>query len=111
MNEAQIENLYALLKCFISSTCDDDDFEYWVFVIDDNFADHYKPIQSYVGAFNIIEVEIVDNTKRKYNPVDAPLKDGLKIIINNEYIHSELNLEKGTFINAMKQNRQRVNEC
>ena len=96
INEAQTEALYALLNRFISSTNDEDDFGAGIelFVIDEDFADYYNQTQSYIGAFNIRKVEIVDNTKSKYNPVKAPLKDGLKISINNKYIYTELNLEK-----------------
>ena len=96
INEAQIEALYALLNRFISSTYDEDDFEAGIelFVLDEHLADYYNQIQSYIGALNILKVEIVDNTKSKYNPVKAPLKDGLKININNKYMYTELNLEK-----------------
>ena len=78
---------------------------------DDTFQDYYDNIEPYTDAFRIIKITEIENSKAKYNPVKAPLKDGLKISINNKYIYTELNLEKTTFINAMKQDNLRVNEC
>ena len=51
---------------------------------DDTFQDYYDNIEPYTDAFRIIKITEIENSKAKYNPVKAPLKDGLKISINNE---------------------------
>jgi hypothetical protein len=61
---------------------------------DDTFNDYYNKIEPYTDAFKIIKITPVENSKSKYNPLTAPLRDGTKISINSRYVHTELNLER-----------------
>ena len=63
---------------------------------DDTFNDYHDIIEPYTDAFKIIKITPVENSKSKYNPLKAPLRDGNKISINSRYVHTELNLERET---------------
>ena len=82
-----------------------------LFCLDDTFADYYNKIEQYTDAFRIIKLTPVENSKSKYNPLTAPLRHGTKISINSRYVHTELNLERKHFIDAVKTGNGRENEC
>ena len=68
-------------------------------------------IEEYFKAFRILKLQVIEQGGSKYNPLAAPLRDGNKSSINSDYIHTELNLEKETFFDALRNDNHRVNEC
>ena len=61
---------------------------------DDTFADNYNNVEQYTDAFKIIKITPVENSKSKYNPLKAPLRDGNKIRSKCHYVRTELNLRE-----------------
>ena len=111
VNESDIQTLYTLLNDFVTAGTDEFKEGMYYFRRDDTFKDQYDIIEPYTDAFKIIKITPVENSKSKYNPLKAPLRDGNKISINSRYVHTELNLKRKHFIDAMKTGNGRENEC
>jgi len=83
VNESDMTRLYDLFKEFIRSGERDFSIVVGLFCRDDTFDDYYNKIEPYTDAFRIIKLTPVENSKSKYNPLTAPLRDGTKISINS----------------------------
>ena len=94
VNEGDVTRLYTLLNEFIHAGERDFRIVMDLFSRDDTFDDYYNKIDPYPDAFTNIKITPVENSKSKYNPLEAPLRDGTKMSINSRYVHTELNLER-----------------
>ena len=64
-----------------------------------------------MNAIYIKEAEEQKPTNRKYNPYKAPLKSTSNVSINYRYIHTNVEISKDTFAEAIKQEHYIENEC
>jgi hypothetical protein len=113
--EDEINKLNELNNIFVSYNLDFQDFEFGLEILkrDADFKAYLYDyqIEEYFKAFRILKLQVIEQGGSKYNPLTAPLRDGNKISINSNYIHTELNLEKETFFDALRNDNHRVNEC
>ena len=79
----------------------DEDFDEYFYILD-----HH-----YVNAIYIEEAEENTPTDKVYNPYEAPLKSTSHVSINYRYLHTNVELSKDTFAEAIKQEHYIENEC
>ena len=58
-----------------------------------------------VVAFKIISYETLGDSEKKYNPLDEGLTDATNVSCNFNYIETKINLDKKTFLEAIKNER------
>ena len=64
-----------------------------------------------IYAFKFLSYETLNDTGKKYSPLDEGLTDATNISCNFNYIETTINLTKKTFMEAMKKEHYRDQEC
>ena len=92
---------------------DDPQWEAIMSIIDTDkkFGESVRDISTYLNAIYIKEAEEETPTDQIYNPYEAPLKSTSNVSINYRYIHTNVELSKDTFAEAIKQEHYIENEC
>ena len=106
---------HELLKTYITYL--EPDEKQWYKIIDilrtDKDFDEYDSMidHHYLNAIYIKEAEEQKPTDKIYNPYEAPLKSTSNVSINYKYIHTNVEISKDTFAEAIKQEHYIENEC
>ena len=83
-----------------------------IFMTDENFKQWMNNhVSDGVVAFKIISYETLGDSGKKYNPLDEGLTDATNVSCNFNYIETKINLDKKTFLEAIKNERYKDNEC
>ena len=103
-----------LLKTYITNMKQDD--PQWgammsILDTDKKFEDFIRNTPHYLNAIYVKEAEEDTPTDKVYNPYEAPLKSTSNVSINYRYIHTNVELSKDTFAEAIKQEHYIENEC
>ena len=107
--------LMSYLKTYITDL--EPDETQWYQIVDilrtDKDFEEYDSmiIYHYLNAIYITEAEEQTPTDKVYNPYEAPLKSTSNVSINYRYIHTNVELSKDTFAEAIKQEHYIENEC
>ena len=59
----------------------------------------------------VFSADSIEPTKSKHKPLEANLKDALKMSMNNKYIKTNLDTSFDTFVEAIAKKHHVVNEC
>jgi hypothetical protein len=62
-------------------------------------------------AFKFLSYETLDDKGKKYSPLDEGLTAATNVSCNFNYIETDLKLDKKTFMEAIKKEQYRDNEC
>jgi hypothetical protein len=62
-------------------------------------------------GFKIRSIDILEDSGKKYSPLDEGLTDATHISCNYNYIETKLNLDKKTFLEAIKNEKYIESEC
>ena len=69
------------------------------------------PSATDIYAFKFLSYDTLNDTGKKYSPLDKGLTDATNISCNFNYIETTINLTKKTFMEAMKKEQHRDHEC
>ena len=65
----------------------------------------------YIHAFKFLSYDTLNDTGKAYSPLDEGLTDATNISCSCNYIETNINLTKKTFMEAMKKEHYRDQEC
>ena len=68
-------------------------------------------VSSGVVAFKILSYETLGDTGKEYNPLDDDLMDASNVSCNYNYIETLMNLDSKTFMESIKKENYKQNEC
>ena len=69
------------------------------------------PSETDIYALQFLGYDMLADTGNKYSPLDEGLTDATNVSCNFNYIETNLKLDKKTFMEAMKKEHDRDNEC
>ena len=72
---------------------------------------HAHPSATDIYAFKFLSYESLNDTGKKYSPLDEGLTDATNISCNFNYIETNINLTKKTFMEAITKEHYRDHEC
>ena len=82
-----------------------------IFMTNKDFKETWQHKPGYIVAFKILSYETIGDTDKEYNPLDADLMDASNVSCNFNYIETNLDLDKKTFMESIKNKKYRDSEC
>jgi hypothetical protein len=82
-----------------------------IFMTNKDFKETWQHKPGYIVAFKIVSYETIGDTDKEYNPLDADLMDASNVSCNFNYMETNVDLDKKTFMESIKNKKYRDSEC